>query len=404
MPCFRSYKAALIVICLHIFPCAGCTGNIQNQADNRHIQLADDLGRKNIDQAIQRSLDYLQARPEHTLFRLTGEEVPATKLIRTLQTFRKILDKNLSAEEFQKEINKQFVFFQAPGMESLPTFGEMLVTGYYQPVVEGSLQKKAPYLFPLYSPPPDLLVEVSKSTGKKKISRFDGPHLTPYWTRQDIDARGKAAGSEMVWLKNPLDVFFLHVQGSGLVRLRDGSIRGVHYAINNGRPYRSIGKFMVKTHRMSIQNASMKTIRTYLTNHPDERDQILFTNPSYIFFTWTKTHGAIGNIGQELTPGRSIAVDQKVFPAGALAFLLTKEPVIAHNTLISWKPVHRFVLVQDSGSAIQGTGRVDLFQGAGKEAGLAAGAMKEKGALYFLLVREENARPVLSPETAHHEK
>jgi membrane-bound lytic murein transglycosylase A len=140
---------------------------------------------------------------------------------------------------------------------------------------------------------------------------------------------------------------------------------------------------------MNKKTASMKTIRTYIETHPGERNEILFTNPSYIFFSWTETKGAIGSLGQELTPGRSIAVDQKIFPAGGLAFLKTREPVVTAGRISTWKAVHRFVLAQDTGSAIKGSGRVDLFQGAGREAGLVAGAMKETGNLYFLLCRSD---------------
>jgi membrane-bound lytic murein transglycosylase A len=133
----------------------------------------------------------------------------------------------------------------------------------------------------------------------------------------------------------------------------------------------------------------MDTIRSYLDRHPEELEKILFTNPSYIFFNWAEGVGATGNLGFELTPGRSVAADQSCFPAGGLAFLVTRQPVIQSGTIIDWKPVHRFVLVQDTGSAIHGPGRVDIFLGSGTRAGKIAGSMKEKGQLYFLLLRTD---------------
>ena len=146
---------------------------------------------------------------------------------------------------------------------------------------------------------------------------------------------------------------------------------------------------MVQTGRISLEEASMSTIRNYIDNHPAERQKILFTNRSYIFFNWSDGYGATGNIGLELTPGRSIAVDQSCFPAGGLAFLKSRQPVIRSGKIVAWNPVHRFVLIQDTGSAIRGAGRVDLFQGTGNQAGLVAGEMKEKGTLYFLLLRQD---------------
>jgi len=146
---------------------------------------------------------------------------------------------------------------------------------------------------------------------------------------------------------------------------------------------------MVETGRISLEEASLATIRDYIANHPEERDEILYHNPSFIFFDWTKTHGAIGNLGKELTAGRSIAVDQGCFPAGGLAFLLSRKPTKANNQQIGWSPMRRFVLVQDSGSAIRGPGRVDLFWGTGSKAGFEAGQMKERGTLFFLIIKDE---------------
>jgi membrane-bound lytic murein transglycosylase A len=248
-------------------------------------------------------------------------EIPVSRLSQSLIAFQDLLAAKLSDQELQEKIRQQFDIFQAAGTSGFNPGRNMLVTGYYQPVLDGSLIKKAPYLYPLYTIPPDLVIKPSKGSTRKRIGRLEGEIFTSYWTRAEIDTRNKAAGSELAWLKDPLDVFFLQVQGSGLIRLRDGTLRGIHYAAKNGHPYRSIGKYMVQTGRISLKEASMETIRTYINNHPQERQEILFTNPSYIFFNWTRGHGAIGNLGRELTPGRSIATDQNCFPAGGLAFL-----------------------------------------------------------------------------------
>ncbi len=352
--------------------------------------LEDDLHRKGLNQAIERSLFYLNSQPDHTVIRIADRPIPVSRLAASLAAFQELLKANLSDREMQERLTLDFDIYQAAGSSGgFSPDRSMLVTGYFQPVLEGSLVKEAPYLYPLYGVPPDLVIRPADDRGKKKIGRMEQGRFVDYWTRQEIDTLGKAAGSELVWLKDPLDVFFLQVQGSGHIRLTDGTVRSIHFAAKNGHPYRSIGKHMVQTNRMTLSEASMETIRSYMNQHPDEMAEILFTNPSYIFFSWAEGLGATGNLGLELTPGRSIAADQNCFPAGGLAFLKTRRPVVRSGKIIAWTPVNRFVLVQDSGSAIRGPGRVDMFWGAGAQAGTVAGSMKEAGSLYFFLLRRE---------------
>lgn len=382
-----------VVMSLLLLHLPGCAVPTLIPVSSRSIPpFQDDLDRQGLSQAVQRSLAYLRSRPANAMvITMADLEIPVSRLTRSLIAFQDLLAAKLSNQELQEKIRQQFDVFQAAGTSGFNPSRKMLVTGYYQPVLDGSLKKQAPYLYPLYTIPPDLVIKPSENTKQKQIGRLEGVHFTSYWTREEIDTQDKAAGSELAWLKDPLDVFFLQVQGSGLIRLRDGTIRGIHFAAKNGHPYRSIGKYMVQTGRINLERASMESIRTYINNHPQERQEILFTNPSYIFFNWTRTHGAIGNLGRELTPGRSIATDQSCFPAGGLAFLKTRQPVIRSGKIVNWKPIHRFVLVQDTGSAIRGPGRVDLFEGAGDQAGRVAGSMKEAGTLYFLLLRTDKS-------------
>lgn len=359
------------------------------QASRAQLQLSNDLDRASLNRAIKASLTYLRSRPSGAVVNLGNKKISVPNLINTLTTFQNLLAKNLSASELEQAIRQKFLLLRPGRSQGFTPNPTMLVTAYFQPVLDGSLTRKAPFLYPLYSVPPDLVIQTVQGTSKQRIGRFDGKEFTPYWTREEIETNKTAAGSELVWLKDPLDVFFLHVQGSGLIRLANGQLRTVRYAGKNGRPYKSIGKYLVQTGRIQPADAGMDTIRSYINSHPQEQQHILFTNPSYIFFTWGATSGAIGNLGQPLTPGRSIAVDQDTFPAGGLAFLTTREPVISSGQIAGWKPVHRFVLAQDTGSAIRGPNRVDLFQGTGHAAGLAAGIMKEPGTLHFLLLRPE---------------
>jgi len=350
-------------------------------------EFTDDLDRTSLIEAVEDNLDYLQQQDPERLINFSGQPFPLSRLIQSLEFFRELLVDTPSNKELNRRVREDFDVYQSTGTSGFNPGRNMLVTGYFQPIFEGSLERKEPFLYPLYSIPPDL-VRKKGAAGKQTVGRQDGTTFTPYWTRREIELQNEAAGSEIVWLKDPFDAFVLHVQGSGLIRLQDNTTRGVHFAGKNGHTYKSIGRFMVETGRITLEEASLKTIREYLINNPSERQEILHHNPSFIFFNWTDTHGAIGNLGKELTAGRSVAVDQSCFPKGALGFLFTRQPVIQQGQNTKWQPLHRFVLVQDTGSAIRGPGRIDLFWGTGPEAGQQAGQMKEAGNLYFFLLKE----------------
>lgn len=343
----------------------------------------DDLDLNSLKLAVQTSIDYLKTQPPEKIILIANHSFPLSRLTYSLEYFLGILATNPAPEELDRLVKQRYDIFQATGTRGFNPGRRMLITGYFQPVFEGSMTRQGSFLYPLYAVPGDLIHT------QKTYSRREQDKLVPYWTRKEIETENRAAGHELAWLQNPFDAFVLHVQGSGLIHLQDGTVRGVHYAAKNGRPYRSIGKYMVETGRISLEEASLATIRDYIESHPEERDEILYQNPSFIFFDWTKTHGAMGNLGRELTAGRSIAVDQDCFPAGGLAFLLSRKPSEITDQQVTWNPMNRFVLVQDTGSAIRGPGRVDLFWGTGSDAGSAAGRMKEKGTLYFLIIKDE---------------
>ncbi len=360
-------------------------------APDRYPRFTDDLDYDNLQQAIDGSLRYLRTLPGDTLLPAGTAGLPVARLRASLLAFAALVASHPSPGTLNREIRRRFRVLQATGTGGFNPDREMLVTGYFQPVFTGSLTRRPPYIHPLYSVPDDLAIRRTAGGRSRAVGRLENGAFLPYWSRAEIERQGLARGHELVWLQDPMDAFVLHVQGSGLIRLTDGTLRGVHYAAANGRPYRSIGKYLVDTGRMSLARASLKTIRAYIASHPEERDEILHHNESFIFFDWSAGSGAVGNLGVRLTPGRSIAADQACFPAGGLAFLATRQPVLDHGGRVTgWKPLQRFVLVQDRGSAIRGPGRVDLFWGRGKRAGTAAGNMKESGTLYFLLLRDSD--------------
>jgi membrane-bound lytic murein transglycosylase A len=269
----------------------------------------------------------------------------------------------------------------------------VLYTGYYEPVIEASLTRDATYASPIHAAPQDL-IEVplepfsDRFKGEKVFGRIEGKRLVPYFSRSEI-VGGKLAGKglELAWAKDPVALFFLQIQGSGTLLLPDGTERRIGYAGANGRPYRSIGARLIEQGFITREAMSMQALRAWLAANPAQRDALLDYNESYVFFRYLDT-APVGSLGRPVTPGRSIATDSRLFPHGALAFIETEQPVGTVETGITWKPLTRFMLNQDTGGAIRGPGRVDIFWGRGPNAELSAGLMKQKGRLFFLVPRD----------------
>jgi membrane-bound lytic murein transglycosylase A len=193
---------------------------------------------------------------------------------------------------------------------------------------------------------------------------------------------------EIAWVENPIDVFFLHIQGSGLIRLPDGRQLTVGYAAQNGWPYRSIGRLLIDNGKIPKEEMSMQSLRRYLSENPRERDEIFAYNESYVFFRVLES-GPLGSLEVPVTAGRSIATDARLFPKGALAWIQTEVPVIdSTGRLTGWRPIARFVLNQDTGGAIRGLQRADLYFGAGQEPAGLAGYMNRPGRIFFLRLKQ----------------
>ena len=264
----------------------------------------------------------------------------------------------------------------------------MLVTGYYEPLFHGSPQKAPPYIYPIYSVPPSL---ITRTENGKKIIGQNSPegHFVDFWTRREIETKNLLAGYELAYLRDPFDAFLLHVQGSGRLQFPDGSLHAVGFAGSNGLEYMSIGKLLVEQQKMDLEDVNVPAIRQYLNEHPHERTDILHHNPRYIFFTWSNSEGPKGSSQCVLTPGRSVAIDNSALPSGTIGYLESRKPVLnRQNEIIAWEKFGRFVCPQDTGSAIKGTGRIDIFWGNGDYAEIAASHMKEDGALYFLVAKD----------------
>jgi membrane-bound lytic murein transglycosylase A len=227
-------------------------------------------------------------------------------------------------------------------------------------------------------------------TVDKIFGRAKGEQFLPHYSRREIDEAGSLSGLglEIAWVEDPVDLFFLHIQGSGVIQLPDGNKLHVGYAGQNGRPYRSIGRMLIESGKVSREEMSMQRLRQYLNDHPQERNEIFAYNESYIFFR-VNPEGPLGSLDVPVTAGRSIATDGRLFPKGALALMQTEVPIIdGTGELTGWKPVARFVLNQDTGGAIRGPQRADYYFGTGDRAGGLAGYMNRPGRLFFLVFKQ----------------
>lgn len=278
---------------------------------------------------------------------------------------------------------------------------EGLFTGYYEPLVRGSRRRGGAYQVPLYRQPPDLVqVDLGEFRDSLKGQRIAGRvldgRLKPYEDRGRIEA-GALAGRnlELVWLDDAADAFFLQIQGSGLVRLEDGTLLRVGFAAQNGWPYTAVGKVMIDRGLLAREEVSMQRIRAWLQANPAAAPELLRQNPSYVFFRELPpprdaTDGPLGAQGVALVPGRSLAVDRGHFALGLPVWLAASHPDPAppHDA----RPLQRLMVMQDTGGAIKGAVRGDVFWGHGEEAESIAGRMKHSGRYWLLLPKPVAAR------------
>lgn len=262
---------------------------------------------------------------------------------------------------------------------------EGLFTGYYESELHGSRVKTDRFHYPLYKKPPEVVVSADKN---KRWGRLSWGSIVPYYDRRDID-KGALEGRhlELVWVDDPIEAFFLHVQGSGRVRLPDGSIMRVGYAGQNGHPFVAIGKKLIERRALDSKKVSMQSIREWMASNPEESLKLMHENPSYIFFREiTEKDGPIGCMGIAVTPGRTMAVDRRIWPMGAPLWFDGAHPDNSIN-------IRRLMIAQDTGGAIRGAVRGDFFWGYGKNAQEQAGKMKIKGQYYVLLPKDARVHP-----------
>ena len=263
-----------------------------------------------------------------------------------------------------------------------------LITGYYEAALRGSRRKGGAYQSPLYRVPDDMLTLDLASVypemkGKRLRGRLVGKKVVPYSSRAEIAQNGMP-GRELLWVDDPVEAFFLEVQGSGRVQLDNGDTVRVSYADQNGHPYKAIGRWLIEQGELTAESATTQAIKAWITSSPGRRQELFNANPSFVFFREERipdpSVGPKGALGVPLTPGRSIAIDPTVLPLGAPVYLSTTESG-------SEAPMRRLMMAQDTGGAIRGAVRADFFFGFGNEAMENAGRMKQRGQLWVLMPR-----------------
>lgn len=369
--------------------------------------LADDLGFESLRSGLQANIDFIK----------TSSRAPAeitfgpAKIRKTLYiaALEYLLNHSEDLNSFQENTARYFEFYEVYGLED---WAQIKATSYYAPVLEGSRKRTKKLTQPLYLTPGDMLSididafaetfpkwkifkeQVMEQKSSRAIARArltkDGK-VVPYFDREEIDSKNsiKDKGAILVYV-DPIKAFFLQIQGSGTVVLPDGEELRIGYASQNGFPYVAIGSLLLD--KIPKEKMSMQTIEAYLRTLPKkEMQKILNQNPSYVFFQ--KLSGKpITYLGTETVDGRTVATDSSFFPKGTLAFLEFEKPVFASSEStepVSWVKTSRFVLDQDTGGAIRGPGRLDLFAGGGPEAEQFSGVLKNPGRLYYLVPKAD---------------
>ena len=401
---FLNFKCTLLLTVALAAILCGCPAPIKKPPEEvpmvrltrfSYPDFHDDLELNGLEHSILKSLEYLERVPPNRTFTFGQDRFNAAHLKKSLQHFRNFIQTNPTDKEIKDLIRSDYLVYQSIGRDQM---GEVLFTGYYEPHLSGRLDKDEEFKYPLYALPTDLMkIDLSafgeKYKGQSIVGRFTDRTVVPYFERREIEEENALVGraEALVWVKDPVDVFFLQIQGSGKIFLDTGEVINVHYHGSNGRPYRSIGTLLIAEQKIPREEMSMQRIRSYLQAHPEEMASVFNYNPSYVFFR-IEPEGPLGSLNVLLTPGRSIALDRRIFPHAALAFIQTQKPVVKSSGQIDrWTDCRRFVLNQDTGGAIRGPGRADLFWGNGPYAEIAAGHLAHVGELYFLILKPDKA-------------
>ncbi|MCU0549334.1 MAG: MltA domain-containing protein [Leptolyngbya sp. Prado105] len=325
--------------------------------------------------AIDQSLRYLQTqRAVQAYQKYPVKEITRDRVIRSLRRFRQLLATAKSEAALSNAIAKEFVVYQSTGKDNQ---GTVAFTGYFEPVHTASRKRTAEYRYPLYALPAG-------------FSQWKKPHPT----RLELEgadglqaSKGKLRGSELVWMRDRMEAFLIQVQGSARLNLTDGTTMTIGVAGITDQPYSGIGRELIKDNKLKLEDLNLPNVLKHFQANPKDLDVYLPRNRRFVFFRNTFGAPALGSLGVPLTSDRSIATDKSLMPPGALALIQTQLPIANSQKQLEPRSVNRFVLDQDTGGAIIGAGRVDIFTGTGVQAGNEAGLINATGQLYYLLLK-----------------
>lgn len=412
MNCYN-FSSILVVIFL-FYGCARAPLKDRSNAmrkSSKNLQISDDLQFESLRRGIELNIEFIKDSS-----RVSSEIVfGRTKVTKKnyIAALRFLIDNSSDWNSFQDHIAQKFEFYEVYGNED---WAQIKATSYYTPLLKGSIKKTKEHSQPLYLTPEDMIfidvdayveafprwkifkeqVLEQKSSralvrGRLLIDKNQKSRVIPYYKREEIDAEKPIFPKEQIIVYvDPIESFFLQIQGSGIIELTDGTKYTVGYANQNGHPYVAIGSLLLD--KIPKERMSLQTISAYLRSLPKrEAQKIMNSNPSYVFFQKMETMPQ-SFLGTEVVDGRTVATDAGLFPKGTLAYLEFEKPVFDHPKSTEpreWTKASRFVLDQDTGGAIRGPGRLDLYAGSGAEAEQFAGVMKNPARLFYLVPRAE---------------
>ncbi|TAF02160.1 MAG: murein transglycosylase [Nostocales cyanobacterium] len=326
--------------------------------------------------SIDNSLRYLGTNKAATIYTdYPIKDISLDRVRRSLLRFRQLVVSSKSAAELQAAVYREFVFYQSVGNDGK---GTVKFTAYYEPEYTASRVRTSAYKYPLYRVPPDF-----KEWAKPHPKRVDLEGKNGL-----LGNKSRLRGLEMLWFRNRMDAYMIHIQGSAQIRLTNGQRTSVGFAGGTDYPWTSIGGQLAKDGKLPLSGLTMPKLISYFRKNPKELSNYLPRWERFVFFQETNGAAATGSISVPVTAERSIATDKSLMPPGALAIINNSFPYVGSRGKLESRRVSRFVLDQDTGSAIKGPGRVDYFMGTGKVAGDRAGITGGNGSLYYLLLKQ----------------
>jgi len=345
----------------------------------------DDMGKEGLLESLRLTLSYWKKRPDAFRIKIGPDSYGAPRMRDTTQRLINLFEAGLSGQELHKALKDDFRVYRSVADDGS---GKIVLTGYYEAEIKAAKKPDETHKFPVHLKPPDLIKTTPDMGVDFDYGRIDqNGKLVRYYPRQEISG-GALAGQdlELVWSEHPALIMLLQIQGSGIVRFPDGDFIKTGFDGANGWPFKSVQKLLKDCGE--IPDMSFKDFISYLAKQGGRESRLVDLNPRYVFFKQRpKDSPAYGAIGTALIPGRSIAVDPGPLPLGITALIRSKRPVAGQNGSLAFKDFTRFVQAHDTGSAIRGPGRIDLFWGAGETAETEASAMKAKGDIFILIAK-----------------